>query len=134
MKKKYTNTSGQTLLTVKDTQYVSFSLMPSDTEDELRPPSPVRNDDGSLDDKENVPPNITYSPVREYYSVYNTQQNEQSLLSLMYYPSSPSRNITNYSLEPVSSIHYIPSLPPNHPVSYDVVRTEEDSSQPGLFF
>ncbi|GAA5808378.1 hypothetical protein MFLAVUS_001769 [Mucor flavus] len=67
VKKKYTNTSGQTLLTVKDTQYVSFSLMPSDTEDELRPPSPVRNDDGSLDDKENVPPNITYSPVREYY-------------------------------------------------------------------
>ncbi|GAA5808286.1 hypothetical protein MFLAVUS_001676 [Mucor flavus] len=95
--------------------------------------SPVYARNESFDNKENVPPHVSYSPIRKYCSVYNNRQNKQSPLSPMYYPSNPSMHITDYSLEQVSSTYYIPSPLPHHSTSCENVRTEEDSSRPGLF-
>ncbi|GAA5802736.1 hypothetical protein HPULCUR_008210 [Helicostylum pulchrum] len=98
-----------------------------DTEGELRL-SPVYPHDEYFDDKENILPTISNSPVCEYTSIYNDPQNEDNQPTPAYYPSSPSMHVTNYSPEPASPFYYTPSPPP-HPAYSGIVHTEEELSQ-----
>ncbi|KAI9260042.1 hypothetical protein EDC94DRAFT_694940 [Helicostylum pulchrum] len=98
-----------------------------DTKGELRL-SPVYPHDEYFDDKENILPTISNSPVCEYTIIYNDPQNEDNQPTPAYYPSSPSMHVTNYSPEPASPFYYTPSPPP-HPAYSGIVHTEEELSQ-----
>ncbi|KAG2230231.1 hypothetical protein INT48_006233 [Thamnidium elegans] len=82
-------------------------IIVQDTQDEfpsvLNPPSPVYTSDEPFVDKENVPPPIRCSPVREYSNVYNNQSDQEN-------PDSP-MHLPNYPPEPSSPAAYTPSSP-----------------------
>ncbi|GAA5808285.1 hypothetical protein MFLAVUS_001675 [Mucor flavus] len=119
-------TDVSTLPTTQDMQYVFDLPIYQDTEDELchvlNPPSPVYNHNEIFVDKENIPPPISYSPIRENATVYNDQRDEENPLTPVYYPLSPSMHINNYSPEPGLPYSYTPSPPP-HPSAFSAVTS-----------